>query len=183
MGNPFLHVDRVMVRGGAAGFRATALINRNIHQHAARAHAAEHIPGNEPGCLGARNEYGGNEKIYARQQLHKVRLIRIECVGGMKRDVEKAHALHIDLKDGNVSAQTRGHAGGIDPGDSTAKHHDTAGQNAGYSAQQNSAAPMMLGQIIAADDDGHATGNLAHGLEQWQATVDLDGFKGNGGCA
>ena len=40
---------------------------------------------------------------------------------------------------------------------------------------------MMFGEEIAADEDRHAAGDLAHRFEQRQAAVDLDGFVGNGG--
>jgi len=43
-----------------------------------------------------------------------VGLIGKEGVGGMHRNIEKAHPLEVDLEDGDIGAEACGHAGGID---------------------------------------------------------------------
>ena len=43
MRHAFLDKDRIVMRGGARGFGAAALVNGDVHQHAAGPHAAQHV--------------------------------------------------------------------------------------------------------------------------------------------
>ncbi len=81
------------------------------------------------------------------------------------------------------TAQSGGHARGVDTRHAAAEHDDPARQDAGHPAQQHTAAPEMLRQKISAHQDGHAPGDLAHRLEQRKAAIDLDRFVGQSGHA
>ena len=41
----------------------------------------------------------------------------------------------------------------------------------------------MFCQKITANQNGHATGDFAHGLEQGSSAIEFDGFVGQGGDA
>ena len=166
--------------GGSAGLGAAALVDGDIHHHTARPHDAEHFARDELGGFGAGDEHGADEEIHVREQFHQMRGVGVKCVGGVQRDVEKPHPLDVHLEDGDIRAKAGGHSGGVDATDAAAEHHHFTGQHSGHAAEQRAAAGKMFGEIVAADDDGHAPGDFAHRLEQWQAAVDLNGFVGNG---
>jgi len=97
-------------------------------------------------------------------------------------DVEEAHPLHVYLQDGDIGPEPGAHAGGVDAGDPSAQYHHLAGQDAGDSPQQDTAAAMVLGEQVSAHRHRHAAGDFTHWLQQGQPVVDFDGFKGDGGC-
>ena len=72
---------------------------------------------------------------------------------------------------GDVRAEAGGHARGVDAGGAAAEHDDLARQHARHAAEQDAVAAVRLGEKMAADDDRHAPGDLAHRLEQRQAAV------------
>ena len=112
--DPFFDVNGVVVGGGARCFGATALIDSDIDEDASRAHTAKHGAGDELGGFGSGNENGSDEEIDVREKFVEMGLIRKEGVGGVHRNIEKAHAFEVDLEDGDIGAETCGHAGGID---------------------------------------------------------------------
>ena len=60
-------------------------------------------------------------------------------------------------------------------GASTDDDHTTR-QNAGNTAEENSAPIIVLRQKIGAHDYRHASGDFAHWFQQRQFVTDLDGF-------
>ena len=137
----------------------------------------------QPGRLGARHQHRADEQVHRGQQLQQVRFVRVKRVGRVQRDVQEAHPLQVHLEDGHIRAHALGHARGVDAGGAAAQHDDLARQHARHAAQQHAAAAVMFGQKIAADQDGHAPGDLAHRLQQRQPAVDLDGLVGQAGHA
>ena len=110
----FFDVDGVVVGGGAGGFGATALIDSDINEDASRSHTAKHGAGDELGGLGSWNEDSSDEEINVGEKFVEMSLIRKEGVGGMHRNIEKAHAFEVDLENGDIGAEACGHAGGVD---------------------------------------------------------------------
>ena len=110
----FFDVDGVVVGGRAGCLGATALIDSDVDENASRAHSAKHGAGDELGGLGSWNENGSDEEIDVGEKFVEVGLIGKEGVGGVHGDIEKAHAFEVDLENGDISAETCGHAGGID---------------------------------------------------------------------
>jgi hypothetical protein len=98
----------------------------------------------------------------------------------MHRDIEKPHALEIDLENRDVGTDARRDARGIDAGRATADDQHLAGQDARHTAEQNAATAAMPGQMIGTDHDRHAPRDLAHRLEQRQVAMVLDRLVGNG---
>ena len=82
-----LDKHRVVVHGRAGGLCAAALVDGDIHQHAALAHAAQHLPVNQLGRLGPGHEHRANQQVHARQLLEDVRLVGVQRVSGVQRDV------------------------------------------------------------------------------------------------
>jgi len=117
------------------------------------------------------------------QQLDEVGLAGVEGVGAVHGDIQETHPLDIHLEDGDICAQSICHAGGIDAGGSSPQHNHAAGQDTGDAAEQDAIAAAMLCQEVAAHDDGHATGDLAHGLEEGEPAIDLDGLVADCGDA
>ncbi len=110
----FFDVDGVVVGSGPRGFGATALIDSDIDEDTSRAHTAKHGAGDELGGFGSWNKDSSDEEIDVGKKFVEVGLIRKEGVGGMHRNIEKAHAFEVDLEDGDIGAEACGHAGGID---------------------------------------------------------------------
>ena len=135
VGDAFLDKDRVVVSRCVRGLGAPALVDGDIHQNTAGAHAAEHFAVDQPGGLRSGHEDGADQQIDRRKEFHQVRLAGIQGVRGVQGNVEKAHPLEIDLKDGNVRAQADGHAGGIDAGHAATQHHHLAGQDARHATE------------------------------------------------
>jgi hypothetical protein len=92
----------MVVRGGARRFGAAALVDRDVHQHAARPHAPQHVAANQPGRLGPRHQHRADEQIHRRQQLQQVRFARVKRVGRVQRDVQEPHPLQVHLQDGHI---------------------------------------------------------------------------------
>ncbi|MBI4421595.1 MAG: hypothetical protein HY560_12290 [Gemmatimonadetes bacterium] len=57
------HEHRILERGRPAGLHAPALVDRDVHDHAARAHGANHLLGDEERRAGARNEDGADHDV------------------------------------------------------------------------------------------------------------------------
>lgn len=175
----FFDVGGLVVGGGAGGFRATALVDGDIHKDAPRAHPFEHRPVNQLGSFGAGNENGPDEKIDIREKLIEMSLVGEEGVGGVHGDIEKTHPFQIHLQDGDIRAQAGGHPGGVDAGSAAADDDDASGEHAGHSAKEDAAAAAVFGEEVSADDDGHAAGNFRHGFEQGKAAALGDHFIGD----
>ena len=165
---------------------AAARVDGDVHQHTAGAHAAQHVATDQFRCLGPGHQHRADQKIHARQLLEDVRLAGVQRVGGVQRDVEKAHSLGVHLENGDVGCQAGGHPGGVDAGHAAAEHHHAPRQHARHTAEQDAGSTVVACQKIAADQHRHAPGDLAHRLEQRQAAVDLDclvGQRGDAGAA
>src|SRR4030095_15874105 len=96
---------------------------------------------------------------------------------------EEAHSFDIDFENRNIGAEAGAHARGVDPGGSAAEDDDAAGKDAGHAAEEHAFAAVVLGEEVAADEHAHASGDFAHGLEQGQAAIYLDGFVGDRSAA
>lgn len=175
--------DGVVVSGGAGRLGAAALVDGDIDQHAAGAHAFEQGTADEFRRASAGHEDGPDEEIDGGEQVFEEGLAGEEGVGGVEGDIEEAHAFDIDLEDGDIGAEARGHAGGVHAGYAAAENDYAAGQNAGHAAEQSAGAAPVFGEEVAADEHGHAAGDFAHGFEEGEAAFDLDVFIGEGGAA
>ena len=112
--NAFFDVDGIIMGSGARCFGATALIDSDIDEDASRAHTAKHGASYELRGFCSWNEDSSDEEIDVGEKFIEVGLIGKKGVGGMHRNIEKAHTFEVDLKDGDIGTEACGHAGGID---------------------------------------------------------------------
>jgi hypothetical protein len=82
--------------------------------------------------------------------------------------------------DGDIPTQAGGHASGVHTAHTSAEHNHLTRKYSRHAAEQNAATSVMFGEIIAAHNDRHPTGDLAHGLEQRKAAIHLHRLIGNG---
>ena len=99
----------------------------------------------------------------------------------MHGDVEKTHALEVDLENGDVGAKAGGHACGINSGGATSDDHDATWENARHAAEQNPASACVFGQKVGTDNHGHAAGDFGHRFKKGQAPALRDHFVSDGG--
>src|SRR5690606_25530905 len=58
-----LHVGRILPGGRARGLEAAALVDGDVHQHAAGLHALEHLAGQHLGRLGAGDQHRAHHQV------------------------------------------------------------------------------------------------------------------------
>ena len=73
MHHAFLDEGRIMMGRGPAGFGATSLIDRNIHQDTARAASGGAFRDGSASGLRAGDQNGADQQIDIRQQIHQMR--------------------------------------------------------------------------------------------------------------
>jgi len=162
--NTFLNVDRIVMGGGTGGFGAAPLIDGDVDENAAGTHAAEHGAGDELGGFRSGDENRADEEINVGQEFIEVSLIGKEGVGGVHGDVEEAHPFEVHLENGDISAQSGGHAGGIDPRGAAPDDDHPTGQDPGDPPQENATPAPVFGQKVGTDNHGHASGDFGHRL-------------------
>ena len=154
--------------------RTTTLVDRDIDKHAPRLHTPQHLPRDQPRRARARHQHRADQKIHLRQHFLQVRLVRVKRMRGVQRDIQETHPLEINFQNGHIRPQPLRHARGIDSRRPSADHHHFPRQHPGYAAEQHAIAAMVLGQTVGSHHHRHPAGNLAHRLEQRQASIDLD---------
>ena len=134
----------------ARSLRAAALVNRDVHQHAAGPHPPQHFAVDQLRRFGARHQHRADEQVHRRQQFHQMRLARIKRVRRVQRDVEETHPLQIHFQNRHVRAESLRHARGVDARRAAAEHDDFSRQHARHAAEQHAAAAKMFRQKITA---------------------------------
>ena len=171
--------------GGAAGFKAAALVDRNVDQHRSALHRLEHRAGDELGRRGPGDEHRADHQFGFLDRLRDRRLGREGGLDGRpEMHVEFGQAIVVDVVDGDVGALAGGHLRGVDSGHAAAEDRDLGRGDSGNSAEQHPAAALLLLEIMRADLDRHPARDFAHRLEQRQrARARRDGFISNAGRA
>ena len=185
MNHPVDDVGRVLVRGRATGFEATALIDGHINDHCAVVHLAEHRPRHQLRRCGAGNQHRADHQIsYVHILLHRV-------AGGVDRvqapveyRVQIIQARQGTVQNGDVRTHAHRHARGIDTHHAAADHHHIRRWHAGHTAHQHTQTTLRLLQRVGTGLNGHAPRYFAHRRKQWQASVTVgDRFIGDGNTA
>ena len=176
MDHTLLDERRIFVRGRTRSLRASALIDGDVDKDTAGLHVTQHLAGDQAWSPSARHENRTDEQINIRQNFLQVRLVGVKRVRRVQRNVEKAHALEINLQNRHIRSKPLRHARSIDSRSPAADHHHFARQDTRHPAEQHAGPALVLGQQVGPDHHGHTTGNFAHWLEQGQMAVDLDRF-------
>ena len=175
-------VHRIVVRGGAGGFEAAALIDGDVDEDGAGLHPLDQAVRHQRRGLGAGDEDRADDQVGLQQ-------LRLDLVGGGENGVDRAAVDVVDalerpgiqVEDGDVGAQAVGHRdrGGADLPGADDRHARRAG--AGDSGEEDAAAAEVAHQVVRADLHGQAAGDLAHRGQQRQFAVIVgDGFVGDG---
>ena len=171
--------------GGVAGFKAAALIDRNVDQHCAGLHRAEHVAGHQLGGSSAGYQHCADHEVSLGHFAGERRAARIERAGAaFEMAVEPFEHFGIAIEDGDISAKADRHLRGIEAHHAAADHHDLGRQHARNPAEQHPAPAIGFLQRSGPGLDRHPSGNLAHGFQQRQRVADPGhGFIGNRGDA
>jgi hypothetical protein len=183
MDDLFLDEGRMMMRSRAGCFGATTLIDRNVHKYAAGFHTPQHFTREQLWRPGPGHQHGPYEQINIGQNLNKTRLARIERVRGLHGNVQKPHPLEVHFENRHVCSEPRRHPGGVHPARPSAQNDDPPWEHARDAAEQHAFSPVVLGEEISAHQDGHPAGDLAHRFKERQASVHLNRFIRDAGCA
>ena len=178
-----LEVGGVFVSGGSAGLGAAALVDGDVHEHAAGLHLLEHVTSDEFGCGGSGDEDGADDEIHPGQLLGDVGLGGVEGVGALHGDIEEAHSLEVHFENGDIGTDSGGDPGCVDAGAATSDDHDATRGDTGDSAEECATAAAMFGEMVGTDDGGHTTGDFAHRLKEGETLVHLKCFIGEGRAA
>ncbi len=167
-----LDVGRRRMRGRPAGLEAAALVDRDVDQHRARAHALDQVAPDQLGRGGARHQHGADHQVGRHDLL-------LDVLGGREQRVHLRAELHVELVEplqravdhGDVGLHAHGDPRRVGARDAAAEHHDLGRGDTRHAAEQDADAALLLFEIVRADLDRHATGDLAHRRQQRQAAA------------
>ena len=178
-------VDRVFMRRCLGGFKATALVDCDVHQRGPRLHHGEIRFADQFRRSRARNEDGTDNHVSGRDHLGNVGPAGVTGPkAGAEYIVKIAHARKRSVEHGHVSAHSRGDPRGMRADNTAADDHDLCRTDTGDAAHQNATPAIGFLQCPCSDLRCKLPGNLGHGGEQGQAAIAVRyGFVGNGRAA
>ena len=176
------HIGRVGMGGGTAGFKAAALIDRDIDQHRARLHAFQHVTCDQLGRGGAGDQHRADHQFRLADHLFDVGAVGKAGLGpAFEVGAQPLQHFGIAVQNGNVRAKANGHLRCVEAHHAAADHQHPARQHARHAAQQHPAPAVGLFQRGCPGLNAHPACHLAHRLEQRQGVAGAgDGFIGNG---
>ena len=165
-----------------AGSNAAALVDGDIDDDGTGAHGLDHVFGYELRGLGPRHQYCANQQVCLCDPFGDVVAIGHDGGDAAAEDIiQIAQALAGQIDHGHAGTEPDGYLGGIRTDYTAADDHDLSRGNSADSAQQDTGPAIAAFQELGADLYRHASGNLAHGGEQRQASAVSadDGFVGD----
>ena len=148
-------VRGIGVGGGAGGFDAAALIDRDVYDDSAFFHFGDHAGGDDFGGGGTGDEDAANDEVGLADGAGDIVGVGGEGVDAAGEDVvELAEAVEVQVDQGDAGTHAEGDFSGVGPDDAAADDAYGAGRGAGYAAEKDAAAAVGLGEVFGADLDG-----------------------------
>jgi hypothetical protein len=163
-------VNVVGVRRRTGDLEAAALIDRDVHEHAARPHPLHHLAGDEPGRVGAGHEDRADDEVRARDRIRD-RLVRggQRPHGGTVAVVERPERIHRAVEGGDRRVHADGVAGRTRSRDACPEDDDLGRGRADDAAHEHSRTTGGGREQVRADDGRHPPRDLGHRREQGQS--------------
>ena len=176
---------RLGMGGRLARLEATALVDRDIHQHRSPAHLGHHFLRHELGRGGARHQHSAHHQVGMKDMgLDRIDRGVDRVQFGAEQRVQLVEAAQRLVDDGDARLHTDGHAHRVGARDAAADHQHIRRRHARHAAQQHATAALRLFQAMGAGLDRHAPGHLAHGRQKRQAAQRIgDRLVGDGDAA
>ena len=175
-------VNRVGMGGGAGCFEAPALVDGDVHHHAARLHQLDHLAPHQLRSGRPGNEHRANHQIGQSQRLANCMNIRRQCDNAaVVNVVQLPETVQVPINNRDVRSKPASNFRGVMPNNASTQYHDVGGRGPGNASKQN--APSAIGglQVLRADLHRHPARHFAHRCQQWQRAVLLaDRFVGDG---
>lgn len=160
------------MRGGPRVGEAAALVDGDIHENRAGAHAVDQLGGDQLRRGGAGDQHGADHEIGLDDGLLEREGRGVAGVhAAAELGVHGAHLAHVEVEDGDIGAHAGGDLRGVDPRDAAADHGDLRGRGAGHAAHEHAAPALRAHQVIAADLRSEAAGDLGHRGEKGERAV------------
>ena len=169
--------------GGLRGLEAAALVDRNVDDHSAALHAAQHVAGHELGSGSTRNENRTDDDIGREYFLFQRFNGRIPGVDATVEDVVQfTETRDRAVEDCHVRAKADGHLGGIETNHAAADDGDLARQHARHAAEQHATAAIGLLERGRTGLNRQTSGHFRHRCKKRQAAARIGhGFVGHAG--
>ena len=169
--------------GGAGVLEASALVDGDVHQRAARPHGLDRLARDQ--ARGARpgHEDRADDQIRLGAGARHVEFGGEAGADGSAVDLlDAAHALGVDVEDGDVRPHARGHPRRRQAGGPAAQDDDVPAPHSGGPAQQDPGPAVGAQQGVRTHLGGQPAGDLGHGRQQRQgAGGGRHGLVGDGG--
>ena len=144
MHNAIYQAGGLAVRGGARCLHTPALVNRNVHDYAARLHGSYHLPSHQTWRLGPFDQDGPNDCICTPDGFGNVSWVGDQSVQVAPQDLSQvAQALGVDVKDHDIGSHAQGHHCSVRAHHTTANDHDVGWQRLGGEAAQHLALSVV----------------------------------------
>ncbi len=151
---------------------AAALVDRDVDDHRAGLHLAEHRAADELRRARARDEHGSDHDVGVRDRLLDLEARRHEQADPAGEDlVEVPHPVDRALEDRDLRAEPERDDRGVVADDPAAEHDDVTGLDAGRSGEQHAATAERLLEEVRRGLRREPPGDLAHRREQRQPAV------------
>ena len=148
-------------------FEAAALVDRDVDQYGALAHARNQFVAHERWRLRTDHQDGTNHDVR-----FKTRFFNGECGGRdglhstVEVNVDLTQALQVSVQDLHVGVQSRGHRRGGEPRHTGTDDDDVRWRDAGNARNQRAVSATGTHEVVRAHEGGHTAGNFAHRREQ-----------------
>ena len=160
------------MRGGVGVLEAAALVDGDVHQHAARLHLSHEVVRHQLGGRGAGDQHRADHQVGLGDRALDRQLRGRDAVHPVAVAPE-AHAelLQVDVEQRDVGAHPHRDVRGVLAGGPGAQHGHLCARNATDAAHQHPTATAGLEQRGRAHLGSETAGDLAHGVQQRQGAV------------
>ena len=150
--------------GRTRRFEASSLVNSHIYEHRTTLHEAQHVAGDELGCLVSGHKNRADDDVGHGNLPANVVVRRVERVHiGRQFKVQLAQTRQTYVGNRDLGAHSGGHScGGFSHGSAT-KHKHIGRLYARNSAEKLAISAFRRLQIVGSIECSHAAGNLTHG--------------------
>ena len=179
--DPVHLVGRGREGGGAGGLEAPAHVDGEVQDHAARAHGAEHLPGDQDRRALAVARHRAQDHVREGEGLLDVGPRGQHRRHAPRRLRHLAQGHHVLVEQGDRGAEAEGGAGRGSPGDARAQDHEAGRGHAGCAAEQDALPSGVAQEQVRGHGDGQAARDLRHAGEDGRvAGVVFDGLQADG---
>src|ERR1700687_4468169 len=145
-------------------YDTAALVDSDVDNDGAFLHLAYHCFGHDLGSGGTRDQDSSNDEVGFADGALDVVTVRGDCENAPTEDVIKfTEAVEVEVEQSDLRAHAERDLRCVGADDAAADDAEATRGNARDSAEQNTAAAVLLLKIGCANLDTHAAGDLAHG--------------------